>query len=345
VTVPPTPVSLRVKPGPSRLAVTGIGNAMLDIISRDSNEVYKSLGLVKSTMTLIERDQLDVFYRAMGETTEMSGGSVANSIAGIAALGGTCGYIGKVADDEFGQRFTDDLRSLGVELDLAIASQGEGVTGRCHVFITDDAQRTMATYLGASNQLRVADVKEDLIARSEITYVEGYLYDLAPAKQAIQKVVNFAHVHDSMVALSLSDMFCVDRHRRDFLELVTHDVDVLLANRDEILSLFQTDSLERAFANLEELGVLAVVTRGPLGADVATVSGVVNVPAHPVEDVIDQNGAGDMFASGFLYGLALGADPVEAAELGSLCAGEIIAHLGARPEGDLEELAIAAGLL
>jgi sugar/nucleoside kinase (ribokinase family) len=325
--------------------VTGIGNAMLDIISRDSNEVYKSLGLVKSTMTLIERDQLDVFYRAMGETTEMSGGSVANSIAGIAALGGTCGYIGKVADDEFGQRFTDDLRSLGVELDLAIASQGEGVTGRCHVFITDDAQRTMATYLGASNQLRVADVKEDLIARSEITYVEGYLYDLAPAKQAIQKVVNFAHVHDSMVALSLSDMFCVDRHRRDFLELVTHDVDVLLANRDEILSLFQTDSLERAFANLEELGVLAVVTRGPLGADVATVSGVVNVPAHPVEDVIDQNGAGDMFASGFLYGLALGADPVEAAELGSLCAGEIIAHLGARPEGDLEELAIAAGLL
>jgi sugar/nucleoside kinase (ribokinase family) len=213
------------------------------------------------------------------------------------------------------------------------------------VFITDDAQRTMATYLGASNQLRVSDINETLIARSEITYIEGYLYDLAPAKEAIQKVVNFAHVHDSMVALSLSDMFCVDRHRRDFLELVTHDVDVLLANQDEILSLFQAETLEQAFGLLDELGVLAVVTRGPKGADVATVSGVVNVPAHDVEHVIDQNGAGDMFASGFLYGLALGADPVEAAELGSLCAGEIIAHLGARPESDLEELAIEAGLL
>jgi sugar/nucleoside kinase (ribokinase family) len=318
---------------------------MLDIISQDSEEVYATLGLVKSTMTLIEEDQLDKFYHAMGPTIQMSGGSVANSIAGVAALGGTCGYIGKVADDEFGERFTHDLRSLGVELDLAIAREGEGVTGRCHVFITDDAQRTMATYLGASNQLRVSDINETLIARSEITYVEGYLYDLAPAKEAIQKVVNFAHQHDSMVALSLSDMFCVDRHRRDFLELVTHDVDVLLANRDEILSLFQAQTLDQAFGSLEELGLLAVVTRGPLGADVATVSGVVNVPAHEVDHVVDQNGAGDMFASGFLYGLALGADPVEAAELGSLCAGEIIAHLGARPENDLEELAIAAGLL
>lgn len=318
---------------------------MLDIISQDSLNVYATLGLVKSTMTLIEEDQLDRFYSAMGPTIQMSGGSVANSIAGVAALGGTCGYIGKVADDEFGERFTRDLQSLGVELDLAIAKEGEGVTGRCHVFITDDAQRTMATYLGASNQLRVSDINETLIARSEITYVEGYLYDLAPAKEAIQKVVDFAHVHDSMVALSLSDMFCVDRHRRDFLELVTHDVDVLLANQDEILSLFQAQTLEQAFGLLEELGVLAVVTRGPKGADVATVSGVVNVPAHEVEYVIDQNGAGDMFASGFLYGLALGADPVEAAELGSLCAGEIIAHLGARPENDLEELAIEAGLL
>ncbi|MGA2295358.1 MAG: adenosine kinase [Acidimicrobiales bacterium] len=345
MTSPPTPVSLRVKPGPSRLAVTGIGNAMLDIISQDSNEVYATLGLVKSTMTLIEVDQLDRFYNAMGPTIQMSGGSVANSIAGVAALGGTCGYIGKVADDEFGERFTHDLRSMGVELDLAIAGDGEGVTGRCHVFITDDAQRTMATYLGASNQLRVSDIREGLIARSEITYVEGYLFDLPPAKDAIRKVVNFAHDHDSMVALSLSDMFCVDRHRRDFLELVTHDVDVLLANQDEILSLFQVPNLERAFDALEELGVLAVVTRGPVGADVATVSGVVTVPAHEVDHVVDQNGAGDMFASGFLYGLALGADPVEAAELGSLCAGEIIAHLGARPENDLEELAIAAGLL
>jgi sugar/nucleoside kinase (ribokinase family) len=345
VTESPTPVSLRVKPGPNRLAVTGIGNAMLDIISQDSNEVYKQLGLVKAAMSLIQADQLETFFNAMGPTIQMSGGSVANSIAGVAALGGTCGYIGKVADDDFGQRFTHDLTSLGVEVDLAIAAADEGATGRCHVFITDDAQRTMATYLGASNQLRVSDINERLIARSEITYVEGYLFDLPPAKEAIRKVVNFAHDYDSMVALSLSDMFCVDRHRRDFLELVTNDVDVLLCNETEVCSLFQVSTLDQAFANLEELGILAVVTRGPLGADVLTVTGVVSVPAHVVEHVVDQNGAGDMFASGFLYGLALGADPVESAELGSLCAGEIISHLGARPENDLEELAIDAGLL
>jgi sugar/nucleoside kinase (ribokinase family) len=338
-------VSLRVKPGPNRLAVTGIGNAMLDIISQDSNEVYRQLGLVKAAMSLIQEDQLETFFNAMGPTIQMSGGSVANSIAGVAALGGTCGYIGKVADDDFGKRFRHDLTSMGVEVDLAMAAEGEGATGRCHVFITDDAQRTMATYLGASNQLHVSDVHETLIARSEITYVEGYLFDLPPAMEAIRKVVNFAHEHDSMVALSLSDMFCVDRHRRDFLELVTNDVDVLLCNETEICSLFQVPTLDRAFLNLEELGILAVVTRGPAGADVLTVTGVVSVPAKEVEHVVDQNGAGDMFASGFLYGLALGADPVESAELGSLCAGEIISHLGARPENDLEELAIEAGLL
>ena len=343
--IPPTPVSLRVKPGPNRLAVTGIGNAMLDIISQDSREAYRGLGLVKAAMALIQEDQLETFFNAMGPTIQMSGGSVANSIAGVAALGGTCGYIGKVADDDFGRRFTHDLASMGVELDLAIATSDEGATGRCHVFITDDAQRTMATYLGASNQLRVSDINEGLIARSEITYVEGYLFDLPPAKEAIKKVVNFAHEHDSMVALSLSDMFCVDRHRRDFLDLVTSDVDVLLGNETEITSLFQKATLEEAFADLEELGILAVITRGPKGADVLTVTGVVSVPALEVERVVDQNGAGDMFASGFLYGLALGADPVESAQLGSLCAGEIISHLGARPESDLELLAIEAGLL
>jgi sugar/nucleoside kinase (ribokinase family) len=327
------------------LAVTGIGNAMLDIITQDSNEVYKELGLVKASMELIGVDQLERFYNAMGPTIQMSGGSVANSIAGVASLGGTCGYIGKVAADEFGDRFAHDLRSMGVELDLAIASPDEGATGRCHVFITDDAQRTMATYLGASNQLRVEDIKEDLIARSEITYIEGYVFDLPPAKEAIRKVVNFAHEHDSMVALSLSDMFCVDRHRRDFLDLVTSDVDVLLANETEVLSLFQMTALDQAFAALEEIGVLSVVTRGAAGASVSTLSGVEHVPAHEVEHVLDQNGAGDMFASGFLYGLALGADPVEAAQLGSLCAGEVITHLGARPESDLEELAIEAGFL
>jgi len=333
------------KPGPNRLAVTGIGNAMLDIITQDAEEIYRSLGLTKAAMELIEEHQLGTFYDAMGPTIQMSGGSVANSIAGVAALGGTCGYIGKVADDDFGQRFTHDLRSMGVELDLAIASADEGATGRCHVFITDDAQRTMATYLGASNQLRASDIRDDLISRSEITYVEGYLFDLPPAKEAIRKVVNSAHEYESLVALSLSDMFCVERHRRDFLDLVTADVDVLLANETEIKSLFQVPTLGRAIEALHELGVLAVITRGPHGADVVTMGDVVTVPAMEVENVVDQNGAGDMFAAGFLYGMALGCDPEEAAVLGSLCAGEVITHLGARPESDLELLAIEAGLL
>lgn len=341
----PTPVSLRKKPGPGRLAVTGIGNAMLDIITQDQRAAYAELGLAKGAMTLIEQHELEAYYGAMGPTLQMSGGSVANTIAGVARLGGTCGFIGKVADDEFGQQFRHDLTSMGVEVEVAMAAPAEGATGRCHVFVSDDAQRTMATYLGAANQLKVTDITDSLIARSEITYIEGYLFDLPPAKEAIRRLVAFAHEHDSMVALSLSDSFCVDRHRRDFLELITNDVDVLLGNADEILSLFQVTSLDEAFEQLEEIGALAVVTRGPLGADVMTVSGVVNVPAADVANVVDQNGAGDLFASGFLYGMALGADPVEAAELGSLCAGEIIKHLGARPETDLELLAIEAGLL
>ena len=295
-------------------------------------------------MTLIGEDQLERFYNAMGPTIQMSGGSVANSIAGVAALGGTCGYIGKVADDEFGERFTHDLRPWAWNWTSRSRERrrSDGTLSRVY-------HRRRAAHdgdlPGCVQSTACRGHQEKLIARSEITYVEGYLFDLPPAKEAIRKVVNFAHEHDSMVALSLSDMFCVDRHRRDFLDLVTSDVDVLLANESEILSLFQVPTLERAFEALEEFGVLAAITRGPQGADVATMTGVVRVPAHEVEHVVDQNGAGDMFASGFLYGLALGADPVEAAQLGSLCAGEIITHLGARPEGDLEELALEAGLL
>jgi sugar/nucleoside kinase (ribokinase family) len=317
----------------------------LDVIVRDHERIHESLDLVKGAMTLIDLERAAAIYNAMGPTIQASGGSAANTIAGVAALGGTSGFIGKVGDDEFGEVFAHDLRSLGVELDLAIAAAGEHATGRCHVFVTDDAQRTMATYLGAANQLKVSDVRDDLIARSEIVYLEGYLFDLPPAKEAIRHIVRTAHEHDAMVALSLSDTFCVERHRRDFLDLVTNDVDVLLSNEHEALSLFQSKSLSEVFEAVDELGVLSVVTVGPHGADVSTVHGVVRVPAADVDPVVDQNGAGDLFAAGFLFGLAIGADPVEAAELGSLCAGEVISHLGARPEEDLEMMASAAGLL
>jgi sugar/nucleoside kinase (ribokinase family) len=345
VTDAPTPVSLRAKPAPGRLAVTGIGNALLDVLTHDHDGLYASFGLVKGAMTLVDLDQATAIYAAMGPTVQVSGGSAANTIAGVAALGGVAGFIGKVANDEFGDVFASDLRALGVELALATARVGQGATGRCHVFVTDDAQRTMATYLGAANQLQVNDVPESLIARSEIVYLEGYLFDLPPAQEAIRTIVQTAHEHDALVALSLSDTFCVERYRRDFLDLVTNDVDVLLANEAEILSLFQTSSVERAFDAVDELGVLTVVTTGPRGASVSSVSGVVSVPAVEVDPVIDTTAAGDLFAAGFLYGLAIGADPVEAAQLGSLCAGEVISHLGARPEEDLEQLAVTAGLL
>lgn len=325
--------------------MTGIGNALLDVIVRDDDGLHARLDLAKGAMNLIDLERASAIYAAMGPTLQVSGGSAANTIAGVAALGGVAGFIGKVGDDEFGEVFAHDLRSLGVELDLAIAKADLGATGRCHVFVTPDAQRTMATYLGAANQLQVNDVKEEIIARSEIVYLEGYLFDLPPAKEAIRRAVRAAHEHDALVALSLSDTFCVERHRRDFLELVTDDVDVLLANESEAIALFQSSSLAHAFDAVDELGVLTVVTTGPRGAEVSTVHGVVQVPAAEVDPVVDQNGAGDLFAAGFLYGLAIGADPVEAAQLGSLCAGEVISHLGARPEEDLESLAVTAGLL
>ncbi len=341
----PTPVSLRVKPGPGRLAVTGVGNALLDVIVRDHSGLHAQLGLTKGAMNLVDLERAHQIYAGMGPTVQVSGGSAANTIAGIASLGGTCGFMGKVGSDEFGDVFVHDLSSLGVETSIARAQAVDGATGRCHVFVTDDAQRTMATYLGAANQLRLDDLDLSFVERSEIIYIEGYLFDLPPAKEAIRRLIEAAHDCDALVALTLSDTFCIERHLRDFVELVAHDVDVLLANEGEIKTLFGSSTLESAFEAVEELGVLTVVTTGPNGAQVSSVHGVVSVPAAEVETVVDQNGAGDLFASGFLFALALGADPVEAAELGSLCAGEVISHIGARPEASLEELAAAAGLL
>jgi sugar/nucleoside kinase (ribokinase family) len=327
-----------------RLLVCGFGNALLDVIARDPEGVIDRLGLIKGSMQLVDAGRAEEIYSAMGPTIQVSGGSAANTIAGVASLGGASGYVGRVGDDEFGEVFTHDLRALGVETGLAVSADGVG-TGRCHVFVADDAQRTMATFLGAANQLRIHDISDEMIAQSEIVYLEGYLFDLPPAKEAFRHVVRRAHDVDALVALSLSDSFCVDRHRGDFLDLVTGDVDILLANESEAMTLFQAPTLSRVFDAADELGVLTVVTTGPQGAQVSTVHGTIEVPAAEVSEVVDQNGAGDLFAAGFLFALATGADPVEAAQLGSLCAGEVIGHLGARPETDLLSLASSAGLL
>lgn len=340
-----TPVSLGSKPEPERLGVVGVGNALLDIIMHDEHDVHARLGLPKGGMTLIDLARSQEIYAAMSGTIEMSGGSAANTIAGIASLGGSCGFIGKVGADNFGEVFAHDLAALGATVDVTVGSEVETGTGRCHVFVSPDAERTMATYLGAANQMAPDDLSVDLLRHCDITYLEGYLFDLPPAKDAIRHAVAMAHDHDGLVALSLSDLFCVERHRRDFLELIVNDVDILLANEAEFLAMFDATSVEAAFGAAEELGVLSVVTLGARGAAVSGSSGPVTVPARPMGDVIDTNGAGDLFAAGFLFGLAHGFEPGDAAALGTLCAGEVITHLGARPEADLFELAVAEGLL
>jgi sugar/nucleoside kinase (ribokinase family) len=313
----------------------------------DATNAFESVGLVKGAMNLIPLERAHEIYSVMRSTIQTSGGSVANTIAGVAGLGGTAGFVGKVARDEFGDVFRHDLQTLGAEVSLSYTDPADVETGRCHVFVTDDAQRTMATYLGAAQLLEPADIDTTLFARSDIAYLEGYLFDLPPAKEAMRKAIAATHEADGLVAISLSDSFCVERHRRDFLQLVTGEVDILIANHLEAMSLFQVDTLEDVFAHLDELGILAVVTDGPRGSWVTTISGAVHVPAPEVPDdrVVDQNGAGDVFAAGFLYGLTDGADPVEAVRLGSLCAGEIITHMGPRAVTDLRELAEHAGLL
>jgi sugar/nucleoside kinase (ribokinase family) len=340
-----TSVELTSRPEPARLDVVGIGNALVDVIATTDEALLDRLGLVKSAMTLVDLERATAIYAAMGPGIEISGGSAANTIAGIASLGGRAGFAGKVAEDEFGEVFRHDFASLDVELDLAVVAPSDGGTGRCHVLVTPDAQRTMATHLGVANTLVPGDLTGALFSRTRLTYLEGYLFDLPPAKQAIRDAIAHTHAADGLVALSLSDAFCVERHRADFLDLVTREVDVVFANETEARALFRSSDLDGALRAFDETGVLAAVTLGPRGAVVVAASGMVEVPACEVDEVVDANGAGDLFAAGFLYALARGADPVEAARLGSVCAAEVIVHLGARPLADLLTLATAEGLL
>lgn len=340
-----TPVALSPRPGTEVLDVVAIGNALVDVIATADEPLLERLELTKGAMTLVDLDRARSIYAAMGVGLEISGGSAANTIAGVASLGGRAGFCGKVADDQFGEVFRHDFAALDVALDLAVVAPTDGGTGRCHVLVTSDAQRTMATHLGVANTLVPGDLTGELFSRTRLTYLEGYLFDLPPAKDAIRDAIERTHAADGTVALSLSDSFCVDRHRRDFLDLVTDQVDVVFANEHEARALFDVATLERATDAFGEAGVLAAVTLGPRGVVVVAPDATTVVPACDVDQVVDANGAGDLFAAGFLYALARGADPVEAARLGSVCAAEVIVHLGARPVTDLAELAMAEGLL
>jgi sugar/nucleoside kinase (ribokinase family) len=352
---PETTTDTEADPSPVRgdgrahdLDVVAIGSPLLDVIERASGERLAQTGLAKGSMTLIDLEKATEVQALMTEPRLVSGGSVANTTAGIAELGGTAGFVGTIADDEIGRTYAEKLRAAGVEFEPHVSetAAGDGLgTGRCIVLITEDADRTMGTYLGAASTMTPAGVPEAFVARASIVLLEGYLWDVPAAKEALRHAAATAHGGDGSVALSLSDPFCVSRHQREFLDLLLDDVDVLLGNEEEITMLFGSDSVDGAIEAAEETGLLVVMTRGAVGAVVLTAKGPVEVPASPVERVIDTTGAGDLFAAGFLFGLTHGMGPVESTRLGGLCAAEVISHTGARPEASLKALAKAAGLL
>src|ERR1043166_7808119 len=328
----------------ARYDVVGIGNAIVDVIARAEEDFLIGHGMHKGGMQLIDETRAQAIYDDMGPAIEISGGSAANTIVGVASFGARAAFVGKAKDDELGHTFAHDIRAAEVALTTPLAAEGPS-TGRCYILVTPDGERTMNTYLGAAQHLAPDDVDAELIAASAITYLEGYLWDPRDAKEAFRRAAALAHGAGRLVALSLSDAFCVDRWREEFRDLVRGGtVDVLFANEGELKSLYQTADFATAAAALRQEARLAVVTRSEHGCVVVNSGGIAPVAAFPVDRVVDTTGAGDLFAAGFLVGLALRASHETAARLGALAAAEVIGHLGARPETSLKALAAQHGL-
>ncbi|MGA0357233.1 MAG: adenosine kinase [Ilumatobacteraceae bacterium] len=317
--------------------VVGIGNALVDIISHVEDRFIDEHGLVKGAMTLVDTDRALALHRSLGTSVEMSGGSAANTVCGVASLGGRAAYIGKVSDDDLGGAFGHDLLAVGVR--FAPGGPADGVpTGRCIIAVTDDAERTMNTYLGASSLLTPADVDTDVVTAARVLYMEGYLYDRPEAKEAFRHAARASHGAGRLVSLTLSDSFCVDRHRDDFRALVTDEVDLLFGNADELIALYETDSFDEAVAAVRADCRLAAITLGARGSIVVTHDDVVEVPAVGVPHVVDTTGAGDLFAAGFLFAHTRGDDLASCAHIGAIAAAEVISHVGPRPLVELRTL-------
>ncbi len=318
--------------------VLGIGNAIVDVLARADDGFLAKHNLAKGSMNLIDAARADSLYRAMGPGVECSGGSAANTIAGVASLGGKGGYIGKVKADQLGQVFAHDIRAMGVAFNSAPAKEG-APTARCLIHVTPDGQRTMQTFLGACVELGPEDVDPDEVAGAEVTYLEGYLWDPPRAKDAFRKAIRAARAAGRRTALSLSDGFCVDRHRREFLQLVQGDIDILFANEAEILSLFEAKDFDEALQEARKLPAIVALTRSEKGSVVIDAKGddVHVVDAAKIGRLVDTTGAGDLYASGFLFGFTRGRPLADCARLGGLCAAEIIQQMGARPQVPLRQ--------
>lgn len=317
--------------------VVGVGNAIVDVIATVSDAFLEEHGLVKGAMTLIETERATSLYAAMPPGIEASGGSAANTMAGVASLGGRATYIGKVRNDQLGEVFAHDTRNGGVAFDVPFATAGEP-TARSLIQVTPDGERTMNTFLGISAFLSPDDVDEATVASAAITYCEGYLWDRDEAKDAIRHAMSIASDAGRIVSLTLSDSFCVDRHRDEWLGLLDDRVDLVFANEAEVCSLFETDDFDAAAERLASMVETAALTRSAKGSVVMSQGERIDVPATPVAQVVDATGAGDLYAAGFMYGLSMGASMERCAELGSLAAGEVISHIGARPHVQLSTL-------
>ena len=317
-----------------KLDVVCVGNAIVDVLSQVTDDFLSHNKINKGTMTLIEPSDAKEIYSKLGPGVEVSGGSAANTAVALSSMGGKGGFIGKVAEDQLGEVFTHDIRSTGVEFASVPMAINNIPTSHCLVMVTPDAERTMCTSLGASTYITAVDINKDMIENSQVTYLEGYLFDKPEAKEAFKKIAGVARAAGKKIALTLSDPFCVERHRKDFLDLIENEVDILFANEEEIKSLYKKSEFPTELPKCK----LAVITRSEKGSVIISEKETITVECEKVDRVVDTTGAGDLYAAGFLYGYTQGKSLAECGRIGSIMAAEIIAHLGARPQRSLSQL-------
>ena len=316
--------------------VLGIGNAIVDILVNVEDDFLTAHEIPRGSMQLVDEETSDRLYAQLGAAVECSGGSAANTIAGLASLGSRTAYMGKIKDDQMGHVFAHDINSLGItfitEKDVSGVS-----TARCLVMVSPDAERTMCTYLGACVNLTEKDIDPEIVAAAAITYMEGYLWDPEHAKAAFRKAMTLAHAAGRKTSLSLSDSFCVGRHKQEFLHLAEHEIDILFANEEELLMLYDTRNIEEAIKAVQEHCEVAAITRGAKGCTIVSADKVIDVNGHPVSNLVDTTGAGDLFAAGFLHGYNQNLDLGTCGHMGNLVASEVISHMGARPDVNLQQ--------